>query len=242
MQAGGTTDGVKSTTRAPVTRDLALRVAADLADRDGLASLSMRKLARELGIEAMSVYHHVKSKEELLDGMVNLVLAEITLPVAGEDWRTVLRDRAESTRTVLRRHSWVISIMDSRTTPGPATLRHQDACIGCLRGAGLSMAMAAHAMSLVDSYVHGFVLQEVSLPLDDSGDIGAATEDILQQQSMMSNAFPHLAEMAVQLILQPGYAYSNEFTFGLRVILGGLEAALVEAGEVPPPGPALQPS
>jgi hypothetical protein len=89
-------------------------------------------------------------------------------------------------------------------------------------------------MSLVDSYVHGFVLQEVSLPLDDTGDIRAATEDILQQQPMMTNAFPHLAEMAVQLILQPGYAYSNEFPFGLRIILGGLEAALVEAGEVPP--------
>jgi hypothetical protein len=102
--------------------------------------------------------------------------------------------------------------------------------------------MAAHAMSLVDSYVHGFVLQEVSLPLDDSGDIGAATEDILQQEPMMSKSFPHLAEMAVQLILQPGYTYGNEFPFGLRVILGGLEAALVEANEVPAPGPAVRSS
>jgi AcrR family transcriptional regulator len=242
MQVDGRTDGVKGTTRAPVTRDLALRAAAALADRDGLASLSMRKLARELGIEAMSVYHHLKNKEELLAGMVDLVFSEINLPVAGQDWKTVLRDRAESTRTVLTRHPWAISIMDSRTTPGPATLRHQDAAIGCLRGAGLSIAMAAHAMSLVDSYVHGFVLQEVSLPLDDTGDIGAATEDILQQQPMMRNAFPHLAEMAVQLILQPGYAYSNEFPFGLRIILGGLEAALAEAGEVPPSGPARHPS
>ena len=242
MKVGGTTDGVKGTTRAPVTRDLALRAAMALADRDGLASLSMRRLARELGIEAMSVYHHLKNKEDLLDGMVDLVFTEITPPVPGQDWQTVLRDRAESTRTVLRRHPWAISIMDSRTTPGPATLRQQDAAIGSLRGAGLSIPMAAHALSLVDSYVHGFVLQEVSLPLDDTGDIAAATEDILAQQPMMTNAFPHLAEMAVQLILQPGYAYSNEFPFGLRVILGGLEAALVEAGEAPPPGPSLHPS
>jgi AcrR family transcriptional regulator len=242
MKVGGTTDGVKGTTRVPVTRDLALRAAMALADRDGLASLSMRRLARELGIEAMSVYYHLKNKEDLLDGMVDLVFTEIKLPVAGDDWQSVLRDRAESTRTVLRRHPWAISIMDSRTTPGPATLRHQDAAIGSLRGAGLSIPMAAHALSLVDSYVHGFVLQEVSLPLDDSGDIGAATEDILQQQPMMSNAFPHLAEMAVQLILQPGYAYSNEFPFGLRTILSGLGAALVEAGEVSPPDPALHPS
>ena len=238
---GRTTDGGKSATRVPVTRDLALRAAAALADRDGLASLSMRNLARELGIEAMSLYHHLKNKEELLDGIVDLVFSEINLPVVGESWQSVLRDRAQSTRTVLTRHPWAISIMDSRTAPGPATLRHQDAAIGCLRGAGLSMAMAAHAMSLVDSYVHGFVLQEVSLPLDETGDIGAATEDILAQQPMMTNAFPHLSEMAAQVILQPGYAYSNEFPFGLRVILSGLETALVEAGELAPPGSTVNP-
>jgi AcrR family transcriptional regulator len=242
MQSGRTSRGGRGRTRAPVTRDLALRAAAGLADRDGLASLSMRKLAGKLGIEAMSLYHHVKNKDDLLDGMVDLVFSEINLPVAGQDWQAVLQDRAESTRTALTRHPWAISIMDSRTSPGPATLRHQDAAIGCLRGAGFSIAMAAHAMSLIDSYVHGFVLQEVSLPLDDTGDIAAATQDILQQQPMLSNAFPHLAEMAAQLILQPGYAYSNEFPFGLRIILRGLEAALVEAGEVPPRTLGMYPS
>ena len=242
MQAGKTTDGPRDTTRAPVTRDLAVRAAVDLADREGIDSLSMRKLARELGIEAMSVYHHVKNKEDLLDGMVDLVLSEIKRPVVGEDWRTVLRNRAESTRTVLTRHPWAISLVDSRTTPGSATLRHHDTAIGSLRAAGFSIAMTAHAMSLIDSYVHGFVLQEVSLPLDDSGDIGAATERILAQQQMMANDFPHLAEMAVGHILQPGYAYGNEFAFGLRIILDGLQAALLEAGEALPSSPAADSS
>jgi AcrR family transcriptional regulator len=231
MQAGGTGDGTRRAGRARVTRDLALQAAVVLADRDGLTSVSMRKLARELGIEAMSLYHHVKNKEDLLDGMVDLVFSEITLPVAGEDWRSILRNRAESTRTMLIRHPWAISVIDSRTTPGPATLRHHDAAIGLLRSAGFSIPMAAHALSLLDSYVHGFVLQEVSLPLDGTGDIGAATEGILHQHHMLSGAFPHLAQMAVQHILQPGYAYSNEFPFGLRIILGGLQAALLETGE-----------
>jgi len=242
MQVGKTSDVARGKTRAPVTRDLALRAAAGLADREGLASLSMRKVARRLGIEAMSLYHHVKNKEDLLDGMVDLVFSEMRQPVAGQGWRTVLRHRAESTRSVLNRHPWAIGLVDSRSTPRSATLRHHDAAIGSLRGDGFSVAMAAHAMSLVDSYVHGFVLQEVSLPLDSSGDIGAATESILAQQQMKMNDFPHLAEMAVELILQPGYAYSNEFPFGLSIILDGLQAALLEAGQAPPPGIATHSS
>jgi AcrR family transcriptional regulator len=203
-----------------------VRVAVALADAGGIGSLSMRKLARELGIEAMSLYYHVKSKDDLLDGMVDIVFSEITLPPADADWKTAMRERAESARGVLARHAWAISLMDARTSPGRATLKHHDAVIGCLRGAGFPIPMAAHAMSLLDSYVHGFALQEASLPLDESGDIGAATEGIMGQQHMMAEDFPHLTEMAVNHILQPGYAYGNEFQFGLRLILDGIEAAL----------------
>ena len=195
-----------------------------LADQGGIESLSMRKLAAELGIEAMSLYHHVKSKQDLLDGMVDLVFSEMELP-RGE-WKDAMRGRAESTRTVLAKHPWAIAILDSRTSPGPATLRYLDSVIAFLRTAGFSVAMAAHALSVLDSYVRGFAMQEASLPLDESGSIEAATESILEQQHMMSNAFPHLGEMAAELILKPGYAYGNEFRFGIGLILDGLERAL----------------
>jgi AcrR family transcriptional regulator len=200
-------------------------VAVALADGRGIESLSMRKLARELGVEAMSLYYHVKSKEDILDGMVDIVFSEIEAPTAGVDWKTAMRGRAESTRSVLKRHPWAISLMDSRTTPGAATLKHLDVVIGFLTDAGFSIAMAAHAISLLDSYARGFAMQEASLPFDEVGDIGAATESIMEQQQMMAGAFPHLAEMAVNLVLRPGYAYGNEFEFGLGVILDGIEAA-----------------
>ncbi|HSP53451.1 MAG TPA: TetR/AcrR family transcriptional regulator [Cryobacterium sp.] len=216
------TTATNATAREPVTRARAIQAAVTLADTDGIESLSMRKLARDLGVEAMSLYYHVKSKDEILDGMIESVIDEMALPAAEAEWKSALRDRAESARRVLGRHPWAISMVDERTTP--TTMRHLDAVIGCLRHAGFSLALAAHAMSLLDSYVHGFALQEASLPLDESGDIGATTEDILAQQGMMA-AFPHLAEMGVELILQPGYAYGNEFAFGLRLILDGLEAA-----------------
>jgi len=160
--------------------------------------------------------------------MIDIVFSEIDLPVAGEEWQPGMRKCAESTRSVLARHPWAISLLGSRTTPGTANLKHHDSVIAFLRAAGFSLPMAAHAISLLDSYVHGFALQEATLPLDDSGDIGAATENILHQKPMMSNAFPHLTEMAVKHILQPGYAYRNEFQFGLRLILNGLQTALLD--------------
>ncbi|MHA7156338.1 TetR/AcrR family transcriptional regulator [Arthrobacter sp. TMN-50] len=198
-------------------------MAVGLADAGGLESLSMRKLAQELGVEAMSLYYHVKSKDDLIDGMVDVVFSEIVLPSPKTDWKSAMRERAESARAVLARHSWAIALM--RSTPGAETLKHLDATIGCLRGAGFSPAMAGHAMSLLDSYVDGFALQEASLPLDESGGMSEATEDILAQQRMMSDAYPHLAEIAVTYILQPEYAFGNEFRFGLQIILEGIEAA-----------------
>src|ERR1700730_538789 len=189
------TPNSKAASREPLTRDRAVQVAVALADAGGIESLSMRKLARELGVEAMSLYYHVKGKEDILDGMVDIVFSEIELPSAGAEWKAAMRERAESTRSVLKRHPWAISLMDSRTTPGAETLKHLDAVIGCLGDAGFSIPMAAHAMSLLDSYVRGFALQEASLPLDASGDIGATTEGIMEQQPMVAGAFPHLAQM-----------------------------------------------
>jgi AcrR family transcriptional regulator len=212
--------------RTRLNRDRVLRASVAFADQNGISSLSMRKLGEALGVEAMSIYNHVASKEELLDGMVDLVFAEIDLPASGGAWKTAMRKRAESTRTVLARHHWAITLMTSRRAPGPATLRHLDRTAGCFRDAGFSVAMAAHAMSLLDSYVQGFALQEASLPFDESGDMSAATQDVLDQRPMASGAFAHLAEMAEELLLQPGYSYGNEFAFGLGLILDGIETAL----------------
>ena len=184
----------------------------------------MRKVAAELGIEAMSLYYHVKSKDDIFDGMLDVVYSEFATPRSGDEWRTAMRERALSMRSVFARHPWAISIK-ARTSPGPATLGHLDSVIGCLTAAGFSMPMTGHAMSILDSYVQGFAQQEATLPLDASGDISAATEDIMAQQEAMAEAFPNLAAMAVTLILQPGYLYGNEFEFGLELVLDGLESA-----------------
>ncbi|KZF14050.1 TetR/AcrR family transcriptional regulator C-terminal domain-containing protein, partial [Rhodococcus sp. EPR-134] len=148
--------------RARLTRDDVVHAAVALADSVGIDSMTMRKLGTELGVEAMSLYNHVSDKGDLLNGMVDAVFAEIDLPTPGRPWRTELHVRAVSTREVLGRHPWATPLMESRTTPGPATLRHHDAVIGTLRAADFPVALAAHAFSIMDAYIYGFVLQEVS--------------------------------------------------------------------------------
>ncbi|MBC7596243.1 MAG: TetR/AcrR family transcriptional regulator C-terminal domain-containing protein, partial [Kineosporiaceae bacterium] len=138
----------RSGTREPVTRERAIRVAVALADAGGIESLRMRKLAAELGVEAMSLYYHVKNKDDILDGMLNVVHSEFSTPHAGDEWRTAWRDRAESTRSVLAQHPRAISIK-ARTSPGPATLGRLDSMIGCLRAAGFSMPLTGNAMSIL---------------------------------------------------------------------------------------------
>src|SRR5664279_3301709 len=144
--------------RVRLNRDRVLRVAVALADSGGIESLTMRKLGVELGVEAMSLYNHVANKADLLDGMIDIVFAEIELPTGETDWRAAMRRRAVSARDVLSRHRWATGLMESRTTPGPATLRHHDTVLGILRGAGFSIELAAHAYSALDSYIYGFCL------------------------------------------------------------------------------------
>src|SRR6185503_10566644 len=184
--------------RAPLTRERVLHGAVAIADAGGIAALTIRALADKLGVKPMSVYHHVANKDEILDGIVDLVFSEIDLPTTGGDWRTEIRRRATSARAVLRRHSWAIGLMESRTSPGPATLRHHDAVIATLRGAGFSVEMTAHAYALLDAYVYGFALQESSLPFTETVTAGDVTEAIMQQ--MPSAEYPHLVEMATEYI------------------------------------------
>jgi AcrR family transcriptional regulator len=210
-------------TRSRLVRQRVLLAAMDLADKGGVAALSMRKLGQALGVEAMSLYNHVANKDDIIDGMVELVFGEIGLPPEGADWKTAMRQRAISTRRILARHPWAIGLMESRRRPGPATLRHHDAVIGCLTEAGFSIAMAAHAYSVLDSYIYGFALQQASSPFATSEEVAEATEGILRR--FPADAYPHLAEFAVQHVLEPGYDYADEFDFGLNLILDGLERA-----------------
>jgi len=207
--------------RSPLTKEQVLQAALRLADEEGITSLSMRKLAERLGVKAMSLYHHVANKDEVLDGIVDAVFSEIALPTYKDDWRTAMRQRAISAREALLRHRWAVGLLDSRLNPGPATLRHHDAVIGRLREAGFSVAAAAHAFSVMDSYIYGFVLQELNLPFGTSEELEEVAETILEQ--MPADAYPHLTELMVEHALKPGYAYASEFEFGLDLILGGLE-------------------
>lgn len=209
--------------RAALSRDRALHAAIQLADAEGIEALTMRKLAQALGVEAMSLYHHVANKSDILDGMVDLVFAEIELPSVEADWATAMRDRAWSLRATMLRHPWSIALMDSRTSPGPATLRHHDAVIGCCRRAGFSVEMSAHAFSLIDSYVHGFVLQEVTLPFDNTDDLVEVLDAMVPGD--FADRYPHFAELTAEYVLKPGYSYGDEFTFGLELILDGLGRA-----------------
>src|SRR3984893_17741578 len=210
--------------RMPLSRERVLPAAVAFADESGIGSLSMRKLGDALGVEAMSLYNHVANKDELLNGMVDLVFSEIDLPVGGADWSTAMRERAQSARLALGHHPWAIALMSTRTSPGPATLRHHDAVIGSLRAAGFSVALTAHAFSALDSYIYGFALQEATLPF---GDTEEETAEVARTMMALVPAaeYPHLSELSVEHLLQPGYDYGIEFDFGLDLILDGLERA-----------------
>ena len=210
--------------RPPLTRERVLRSAVAIADAGRIAALTIRALADKLGVKPMSVYHHVANKDEILDGIVDLVFSEIDLPSTTGDWRTEIRRRATSARAVLRRHSWAIGLMEARTSPGPATLRHHDAVIATLRAAGFTVEMTAHAYALLDSYVYGFALQEATLPFTESDTAGDVTEAIMRQ--MPTAEYPHLVEMATEYILQPGYNFGDEFEFGLTLILDALTRSI----------------
>jgi AcrR family transcriptional regulator len=207
--------------RAPLSRERVLAEAVALADEAGMGSLTMRRLADRLHVEPMSLYYHVAGKDEILDGMVDLVFGEVELPLAEGEWKTAMRDRAASARDALRRHPWAIGLMDSRLNAGPATLRHHDAIIGCLRGAGFSIELAAHAISAIDSYLYGYAMQELRLPFSSPEETAEMAVTFLAQ--FPAQAFPHLAELTTQHVLQPGYDYGDEFEFGLDLILDGLE-------------------
>lgn len=177
---------------------------------------------KPLGVEAMSLYNHVAHKEDLIDGMVDMVFGEIEPPSADVDWRTAMRRRAISTREALRRHPWAIGFMEARSRPGPANLRFHEAALKCLREAGFSLADTVHAYNVQDSYIYGFALQERALPAFDTPGEGARVADRMLPQATVAE-YPYSVEMVGEHIAKVGFDFTAEFEFGLDLILDGLE-------------------
>ena len=209
--------------RAPLNRGRVLRAALELADEGGTAALTMQAIGHRLGVEAMSLYRHVRNKDDILDGIVDLVFAEIELPAGRSSWRAVLRARSISTRAALGRHPWAITLMESRIAPGPSNLRSHDEMLAVLLDAGFSAAMATHASNLVDSYVLGFALQETSFPFSNAEELAAVGGDLLAQVPV--DEYPSFVRVGAEL-LASGFDYADEFEFGLDLILDDIERAV----------------
>jgi AcrR family transcriptional regulator len=184
----------------------------------------MRHVAKALDVAPMALYRHVANREDLIDGMIDVVFGEIALPLGGTAWKPAMRERAISLRDALARHRWAIGLMESRLRPGPANLRHHDAVIGKLRSAGFDIAMVAHAYSLLDGYIYGFALTRMNMPFDTEAKMDAMARNMFEP--FPANEYPNLAEFVNAHVLEPGYDYAEEFEYGLEVILDGLEAAL----------------
>jgi AcrR family transcriptional regulator len=209
--------------RARLSKERVLRAAVTLAARDGIESLTMRKLADELGAGAMSLYHYVPNKDRLLDGMVDIVFGEIELPSTRDDWKAAMRKRALSTREALRRHPWAIGLMEGRTNHGPANLSLHNAVLGCLRAAGFSIEMTVHAYSVQDAYIYGFALQERDMSSESPDDFAAEAQRQMHEYHDVLADYPHLVEVVGGYVARAGYDYATEFLFGLDLILDGLD-------------------
>lgn len=215
----------------PLSKERVLDAAVKLADREGLESCAMRRLADELGVGAMSLYYYVSSKDELITGMVDVVFSEIELPSMDGDWKTAMRQCAISKRNVLNRHRWAIGLLESQATPGPASLRVHNAEIGYLRQA-FSVEMTIQACSVLDAYIYGFALQEKMAPFENAEGAAALAEQQArefdaqaeqQQLAALADEFPYLAEVVAGHVARVGYDFTTAFEYGLDLILEALE-------------------
>jgi AcrR family transcriptional regulator len=208
--------------RAPLTKERVLRAALAIADAGGHEALTMRNLGKRLGVEAMSLYNHVANKDDILDGLVDLVFSEIEVPEPGAiEWKLAMRQRAISVREALNRHRWAVGLMEGRMNPGPASMRNHNAVMGCLREAGFSFRDAVHAYSVMDAYIYGFALQETNLGFETPEESAQMIETQRANVPDMDE-FPYLVEVAMELA-EAGYDYATEFEFGLDLILDALE-------------------
>jgi AcrR family transcriptional regulator len=206
--------------REALSRERIVDAAAAVADANGLAGVSMRSVGKQLGVEAMSLYHHISGKEQLLDELADWVFRRVELPAPDARWRDGMRARARSARSVLSAHPWGLTLVESRRAAGPAVLTHHDAVLGCLRRDGFSVRTAAHAFSVIDAYVYGFVLTEQRLPFEPDERV----EDYVAELALPAGEFPYLMEMAGEMIVGQDYAFGDEFEHGLELILDGRAA------------------
>jgi AcrR family transcriptional regulator len=202
-----------------LSRERVLRAAVRLADEGGIESLSMRKLAQDLGVKAMSLYNHVANKDDLLDGIVDIVVSEIEVPNLGVDWKTAMRRRAMSAHEVLLRHPWSTMPLVSRVNVGPAMLRYVDATLGCLREAGFSLEMADRAWNAIDSHIYGFTLQELNFPFETEEYSEAAKNGL---SLIPADKYPYLNRLTHD-VMEGRYDGIHDFEFGLELILNGLD-------------------
>ena len=210
-------------TRQKLSRDLVLRTALHIADEDGIEAVSMRRLGQALHVEAMSLYKHVAGKEDILDGIADLVMDEVPVPDRDLPWRIALRQSAIATYRALLRHPWAGPVLESRRNPGPRRTGYLDAVVSILLGAGFSLPDVARAFMAVDSHVYGFALTVLAWPFDlrDSPEQAAIMAD-----ETFGDAFPGLRAMAELAIVGPGVPV--EIEFGLDLILDGLERRLAQ--------------
>jgi AcrR family transcriptional regulator len=208
--------------RAPLSKERVLRTAVDLADRGGSEAVSMRKLGQELGVDAMSLYHHVQNKDDILDGIVDVVVGEIDIAPADTDWRTAMRRLVSGARKVMLRHPWAPRVIESRPDPGPATMRYMEAVLAILRDGGFSLDLAHHAMHVLGSRVLGFN-QDL---FDDSAAVRIDPELAARMAREMADKYPYIAELALAVSHEGGLGGCDdevEFAFGFDLILDGLE-------------------
>jgi AcrR family transcriptional regulator len=210
-------------TELKLSRERILRAAVELADREGLEKLSMRRLAEELGAGAMSLYYYVPNKERLIDGMIDVVFSEIELPSTGIDWKDALRRRARSTREALNRHRWAVGLMEGRGKDGEANARLHDAVLGCLREAGFSIEQTVQAYSVQDAYIYGFALQESVLPFESADESAVVAEEQGWDEAALAAQYPYLAEVVAGHVAKVGYDFDEAFDYGLDLILDALE-------------------
>lgn len=205
--------------REPLTREHILRTAIRVADAEGLDALSMRRLAQEVGVEAMSLYHHVANKDAVLDGIADLVVAEIAVPEIRGDWRAEMRKRSTSAHEVFLRHPWAALLVGTRVNVGPAMLRYVNATLGCLREAGFSWVLADRAWNTLDSHVFGFTLQELSFPLA-RDEYASAARMFLPMLPV--EQYPYMRALT-ELVSEGEHHGVQDFQLGLDLLLDGLE-------------------
>jgi AcrR family transcriptional regulator len=207
--------------REPLTRDRVLQTAATLADRGGIEALSMRRLGQELRVDAMALYRHVRNKDDLLDGLVELIVAEIDRPPASGDWKSTLRDQAMAARRVMLRHPWAKRVLEERPKGGPVFLAYIESVLATLQAGGFSIELAHHVLHVMGSRIFGF---NQDLLEDKTQSVPSPEEAAVLMRALAP--FPHVVELAQAAghdgVLGP-CDDDVEFAFGLDLILDGLE-------------------